>query len=152
MSYEGLGRALAGMLTIDLSVAPGLTLVERAQLDALTTELSLAESSFLDLATAQKLGKGFGAAFVVVGGYSVVGETFLLDAGLLKVETGDVEFRIQSRGASLFSWVGRWFYDFPSMLVDVPTSSDMVTALTKCMSVPEALRELEALRAPTARW
>jgi TolB-like protein len=354
VAYEGLGRALAGMLTTDLSVAPGLTLVERAQLDALTTELALAESTFLDPATAQKLGKGLGAEFVVVGGYSVVGETFLLDARLVKVETGaivraadangtvaafvdvekqlvtglleglevklaedararilaaaptrtfdafaaygeglaresagklpeaqaaygealaadpdfalaadsllglrsaldaaaharqrkqsakraekldallvslpepskapdrkaraafllrllvlheqgrdcqryaemrryldvtgwkfatskdgyaqlwkdatalavelgyapdpaidagghrDVEFRIQSRGASLFSSVGRWFYDFPTMLVDVPTSSDMVTALTKCMSVPEALRELEALRA-----
>lgn len=60
-AYEGLGRALAGMLTSDLSVAPGLTLVECAQLDALTTELALAESSFLDPATAQKLGRGLGA-------------------------------------------------------------------------------------------
>lgn len=90
VAYEGLGRALAGMLTTDLSVARGLTLVERAQLDALTTELALAESTFLDPATAQKLGNGLGAEFVVVGGYSVVGETFLLDARLVKVETGAV--------------------------------------------------------------
>ena len=357
-AYEGLGRALAGMLTSDLSVAPGLTLVERAQLDALTTELALAESSFLDPATAQKLGKGLGAEFVVVGGYSVVGDTFLLDARLVRVESGtvvraadangtvsafvdvekrlvsglldglevklaeeararilaaaptrtfdafaaygeglaresagklpeaqaafgealaadpgfqlaadsllglrqaldeaaharqrkqsakraekldkllatfpepsrppdrkaraafllrllalqeqgrdceryaemrryldltgwsfptgkdaygqlwkdatalavevgyapdekvdagghrDAEFRIQSKGATLFSSVGRWFYDFPTMLVDVPSSPDLVIALTRCMSVPEQLAELGALREAVAK-
>jgi TolB-like protein len=356
-AYEGLGRALSGMLTTDLSAAPGLTLVERAELDALTAELGLAESGFLDPATAQRFGRGLGAEFVVVGGYSVLGEQFLLDARLVKVESGavvraadaqgtvaafvdvekklvtgllaglevkladdararilataptrtfdafaaygeglakehegklpeaqaafgealaadpdfqlaadsllglrkaldraaeerqrkksakraekldkllsalpepskppdrkaraafllrllvlkeqgreceryaemrrhldvvgwkfpegkdaygqlwkdatalavevgyapsedadpgghrDVEFRIQSRGATLFTSVGRWFYDFPTMLVDVPTSPDMVTAITSCMSVPEQLAELGALREAVA--
>ena len=346
------------MLTTDLSNAPGLTLVERSQLDALTAELNLAESAFLDAATAQKFGKGLGAEFVVVGGYSVVGEQFLLDARLVKVESGtvvraadaqgtvaafvdvekrlvsglldglevkladdalarilataptrtfdafaaygeglakesagklpeaqaaygqalaadpaftlaaeslfglrksldraardrqqkqsakraekldqlltvlpepssppdrkaraafllrllvlheqgqaceryaemrrhldvvgwkfpggkeaygqlwkdatalavsvgyapdpkadpgghrDAEFRIQSKGAGLFSSVGRWFYDFPTMLLDVPSSPDLLTAMTTCMSVPEQLTELAALREAVTR-
>lgn len=88
--YEGLGKALAGMLTTDLSSAPGLTLVERARLDALLSEIQLKDTGFLDEATVQKLGKGLGAEFVVMGSYSVVGEQFLLDARLVGVETAKV--------------------------------------------------------------
>jgi TolB-like protein len=88
--YEGLGKALAGMLTTDLSTAPGVSLVERARLDALLSEVDLAKGGFLDPATAQKLGKGLGAEYVVMGSYSVVEGQFLLDARLVGVESAKV--------------------------------------------------------------
>lgn len=88
--YEGLGRALAGMVTSDLAAAPGITLVERTQLDAVLAEIDLGKGAFIDPNTAAKLGKGVGAEFIVLGGYSVVGEQFLLDARLVSVATGTV--------------------------------------------------------------
>lgn len=88
--YAGLGTALAGMLTSDLAGAPGLTLVERSRLDALLAEIDLGPGGFVDPATAQTLGKGLGAEYVVVGSYSVVGEQFLLDARLVAVESATV--------------------------------------------------------------
>lgn len=98
-TYDGLGTALAGMLTSDLSSAPGLTLVERSRLDALTTEIELGKGGFIDPSTAQKLGKGVGAEFVVVGSYSVVGDTFLLDARLVSVAGGNVAKAASATGA-----------------------------------------------------
>ena len=88
--YEGLGKALAGMLVTDLSQAPGITLVERARLDALLAEITLSSSGYLDEASAQKLGRGVGAEFVVTGSYSVVAGQFLLDARLVGVESAKV--------------------------------------------------------------
>ena len=89
-AYDGLGTALAGMLTTDLSTAPGITLVERSRLDALLAEIDLSKTGFLDEASAQQLGKGLGAELVVLGSYSVVGEQFLLDARLVGVENATV--------------------------------------------------------------
>ena len=98
-AYDGLGTALAGMLTTDLSNAPGLQLVERTRLDALLAEIDLGKTGFLDDASAQKLGKGLGAEFVVVGSWSVVGERFLLDARLVGVENARVVKAARADGA-----------------------------------------------------
>jgi hypothetical protein len=81
------------------------------------------------------------------------------DATALAVEVGyapaesvdprghrDAEFKVQTRGAALFTSVGRFFYDFPSMLLDVPASPDLLTTMTRCMSPPEQLAELRALQ------
>jgi TolB-like protein len=97
-TYAGLGKALAGMLVTDLSKVEGLTLVERSRLDAVMDELKLGESAFVDPATAQKLGKGLGAELVVVGDYSVVGDTFLMSARLVKVESGEVKKAADASG------------------------------------------------------
>lgn len=87
---EGLGDALAGMLVSDLSRSPELALVERARLDALLGEIDLGTSGFIEAGTAAELGRGVGAELVLVGTYSVVGETFLLDARLVEVESGSI--------------------------------------------------------------
>jgi TolB-like protein len=97
-AYQGLGTALAGMLVTDLSGMPELTLVERQRLDALMGELKLAEGKFLDAKTAQKLGRGLGARYVVTGSYSVVGPKFLLDARVVEVETGRILQAASSHG------------------------------------------------------
>ncbi len=97
--YDGLGQALAGMLVSDLSTAPGLVLVERARLDALLSEIELSEQGFVDPETAQRLGAGLGAEVVLTGSYSVVADQFLLDARLVRVQTGEVLDAADGQGA-----------------------------------------------------
>lgn len=96
--YEGLGKALANMLVSDLSKVPGLNLVERARLQELMAEMQLAESGFLDESTAQKLGQGLGARFVLIGSFSVVGQTMALDARIVEVETGSIKRAHDAQG------------------------------------------------------
>jgi TolB-like protein len=88
--YAGLGKALAGMLVTDLSAVPGIKLVERERLQALLDELELNSGDFVDPKSAQKLGKGVGARFVLAGSFSVVGEQFVLDARVVSVESGEI--------------------------------------------------------------
>lgn len=89
--YDGLGKALAGMLITDLSSVDGLVLVERDRVKALLAEVELAESGFLDEETAQDLGHGLGAQFILTGTYSVVEDTFVLDARIVEVETAAIK-------------------------------------------------------------
>lgn len=96
--YAGLGKALAGMLVTDLSQVPGVTLVERDRLQAVMDELSLSETDFVDETTAQQLGKGLGAKFVLTGSYSVVAQTFVLDARVVEVETGAIRKAADASG------------------------------------------------------
>ena len=88
--YDGLGSALAGMLVSDLAGAEGLTLVERERLDALLAEIELGKSGFVDPKTAARLGKGAGAEVVLLGSYSVVGDTLALDARLVEVSSSRI--------------------------------------------------------------
>ena len=96
--YDGLGDALAGMLVSDLSTRPELSLVERARLDALLTELELAESDFVDPKTAAKMGRGLGAELVLVGTFSVLDERFLMDARVVEVDSGKVRKAASAQG------------------------------------------------------
>lgn len=89
-SYAGLGDALAGMLVSDLAQVPAIRLVERARIDALLAETRLGDSGYVDPATAQKMGRGIGASLVLVGSYSVVDQQFLMDARVVRVESGAV--------------------------------------------------------------
>jgi TolB-like protein len=96
---DGLGASLSGMIVSDLAGAPGLTLVERQRLDAVLSEIELGERGFLDPKTAQRLGKGSGAELVLVGSYSVVGDTLALDARLIEVESGAILDGATAQGA-----------------------------------------------------
>ncbi|RME24049.1 MAG: hypothetical protein D6798_12170 [Deltaproteobacteria bacterium] len=97
--YDGLGQALAGMLISDLSATPGLVMVERDRLDALLSEIALSDQGFLDPATAQQLGRGLGAEVILTGSYSVVADRFLLDARLVRVESGEILDAADAQGS-----------------------------------------------------
>jgi len=96
--YRGLGKALSGMLVSDLATVDALVLVERDRLRDLMSEMSLAETGFLDERTAQQLGNGLGAQLVLLGSYSVVVETFVLDARIVGVESGEILKAANSHG------------------------------------------------------
>ena len=74
--------------------------------------VDLAKGDFLNPTTAQKLGKGLGAAYVVVGSYSVVDGTFLLDARLVNVESGAVTKAARLEGTRLLLKTGGKSGDF----------------------------------------
>ncbi len=96
--YDGLGRALADMMVTDLSSSNVLQLVERMQLGLILDELKLSKSGYLDKKTAQKLGRGLGAEFVITGSFSVVESLFIIDTHIIKVESGSIIKAARSEG------------------------------------------------------
>lgn len=96
--YDGLGTALGGMLTTDLSTVDGLQLVERERLSDLLSEIDLGKKGFLARKSAQKLGRGVGAQLLVMGSFSVVKESFVIDTRLVSVESGKIVKAAASNG------------------------------------------------------
>jgi len=90
--YAPLGRGLAEMISTDLAQIDELQLVERVRIEALLDELKLAESQYVDPATAPRTGQLLGAGRLVGGAYSV------LDEQDVRVETAFAE--VQEAGAS----------------------------------------------------
>ncbi|MCO4746647.1 MAG: hypothetical protein KC912_17770 [Proteobacteria bacterium] len=97
-AYDGLGHALAAMITTDLTKVDGLTVVERARLDDILGELELSTTDFVDKRTAQQLGRGLAADHVVTGTWSVVGESLVIDARIVRVETGKIAKADRAKG------------------------------------------------------
>ena len=91
-SYDPLIKGLADMLISDLSNIESIKMVEREKLDALMKEIDLGGSKFIDNETAQKMGKGLGAQYILTGSFIVMGDAFRVDARLINVENGEIVF------------------------------------------------------------
>jgi len=88
--YDPLAKGLADMLITDLGQVGGLRIVEREKLNQVLAELKLSRSKFIDPKTAQRVGKGLAARFILSGGYTLVSDTIRIDARVFNVETGAV--------------------------------------------------------------
>lgn len=88
--YDPLSKGLADMLITDLSNVKSIQIIERENLESLLKEIELGESKFIDKSTAQKLGMGLGANYMLTGSYLIMGNTMRLDARLVDVGTGEV--------------------------------------------------------------
>jgi len=88
--YNPLSKGLADMLITDLSNVKSIQIVEREKLESLLKEIDLGEGKFIDPNTAQKLGKGLGAGYMLTGSYLIMGETMRIDARLVDVGTGEI--------------------------------------------------------------
>ena len=88
--YNPLSKGLADMLITDLSNVKSIQIVEREKLENLLKEIDLGEGKFIDPNTAQKLGKGLGAGYMLTGSYLIMGETMRIDARLVDVGTGEI--------------------------------------------------------------
>ena len=66
-AYAPLSLGIASMITSDLALLQHLTLVERAQLDALLREIRIAEAGFVDAATAARAGRMLRAGTIAHG-------------------------------------------------------------------------------------
>jgi len=88
--YQPLGRGLAEMFTTDLANVRRLKVVERVRLQAILDELELARSTYVDQATAPRVGRLLGAGKIVGGSYLVTNDEQLrLQVTLANVATGE---------------------------------------------------------------
>lgn len=85
---DPLQKGMTLMLLSDLSQAPGLQLVERVRLQALTEELGMGRSGLVEQATAPRVGKLLGARWVTGGDFAGSRkETFDTRLRLVDVQT-----------------------------------------------------------------
>lgn len=88
--YNSLSKGIADMLITDLSKVRDIDIVEREKLEKLIKEIKLGQSKYFDQSTAQKLGKGLGAASILTGAFYVLDGVIRIDARLINVESGKV--------------------------------------------------------------
>jgi len=86
------------MLITDLSNVKSLKIVEREKLESLLKEIDLGDGKFIDPNTAQKLGKGLGAGYMLTGSFLIIGETMRIDARLVDVGTGEISMAEEITG------------------------------------------------------
>jgi TolB-like protein len=99
-AQRNVGEAIRETVTTDLREVPGLTVVERARLDAVLTEQRLASAGELDPARAAKVGRLVGASLIVTGAYQRSGGSVRLTARFVRVETGEVVGAAKVDGAA----------------------------------------------------
>ncbi|MFL5343303.1 MAG: CsgG/HfaB family protein [Hyalangium sp.] len=85
-----LKKGLAQMLITDLAGFGTVKLVERDRLQELLDELQMGQSDKFDSATVAKIGKLAGAHYLVLGSYFDLMNTLVVDAKVVKVETGTI--------------------------------------------------------------
>jgi TolB-like protein len=98
--YAPLGKALAAMLIDNLSALPGITVLEREQVEALEEEAKLSESVLVEKGTAVRVGKLLRAGRVSAGSHAdwTASPTHLkLDALLVDVDGGSTLTAAQSQ-------------------------------------------------------
>ena len=89
---EPLRGGVADILTSELSANPGIRVIERDQLDKLTSEQNLVTSGAVDRATAVRVGKLLGVHHMIFGSYvSDRKDRVRFDARAVNVETGEIE-------------------------------------------------------------
>lgn len=89
-ALDPLRKGLADMLITDLANVGSLQIVERDKLNQVISELKLSQSKFIDPRTAQKLGKGLAAEYIMTGSYVVRGEAMRVDVRVIEVKSGRV--------------------------------------------------------------
>ena len=111
--YNPLSKGLADMLITDLSDVKSIQIVEREKLENLLNEISLGEEKFINPTTAQKLGKGLGAEYILTGAFLSVEPLMRIDARLINVQTGVIEKANKVEG------LAKDFFSLEKRLVDL---------------------------------
>jgi curli biogenesis system outer membrane secretion channel CsgG len=89
---EPLRGGIADILTSELSANPAIRVIERDQLDKLTSEQNLSANGAVDRATAVRVGKLLGVHHMIIGSYvSDRKDRVRFDARAVNVETGEIE-------------------------------------------------------------
>lgn len=99
-SLEPLSRGLAEMLITDLSTSEEIKVVERSRLNDVIAEIKLQENPFFDSKKATKLGQGLGASFIITGSYLKVDGVLRIDARVVRVDDGSVQFAVKAENNS----------------------------------------------------
>jgi eukaryotic-like serine/threonine-protein kinase len=88
--FESFQTGIAEALTSSFVNSRRFRIVERNQLDKVMKELALNRTPSIDPSTAQKLGRLIGAQYLVLGSFQVFEGEILINARLLRVETGEI--------------------------------------------------------------
>ncbi len=105
--YQALRRGLASMTLNEMTVNPGIRVVERAQLQSILQEQNLGREGRVDPGTVSQIGRLVGARYMVTGTlYDVRGDV-RIDARLFNTETGEIlrTMRVQGRLDNVFDMV-----------------------------------------------
>ena len=89
-ALDPLRKGFADMLITDLTGVGTLRVVEREKVEALLKEIRLGETRFVDPKTAQRLGRGLAAQYVVTGSFLTQRDAVRVDVRVVRVETGEV--------------------------------------------------------------
>ena len=84
-----LAKGFPAMVLSDLTGLSQIRIVERIRMQEVLDELKLSQTSKIDPASSQKLGKLLGADFLVFGSYFLLGETMNVTTRVVDVETGE---------------------------------------------------------------
>ena len=134
--YDPLSKGLADMLITDLSNVKSLKIVEREKLESLLKEIELGDGKFIDPNTAQKLGKGLGAGYMLTGSFLIMGETMRIDARLVDVGTGEITMAEEITGEK------DTFFELEKSLVDkLVTTFDIVLSKSEQRRVKKVQTE-----------
>jgi hypothetical protein len=68
--YDGIGKGIMDLVITDLASTSKVRVVERARIQAILDEQSLAKSGAVDASTAVRVGRIFSACYSVVGGFT----------------------------------------------------------------------------------
>ena len=108
--YDGVGKGMAELMTLDLLANPNLRVVERERIQALLTEQNLIKSGAIDPQTAVKLGKFIGAQYMITGAFMSDGRgNFVLTARTINVETTAIgnPTRVNSKGDDVLGMIAQ---------------------------------------------
>ena len=81
---------MTDLLIHELVKAPGVTVVERKNIDKVFSEYSFQANPYIDLKSAKRLGKGLGADCIIVGSIAGLGCPLYVTARMVDVESGNV--------------------------------------------------------------
>jgi len=87
-ALNAFSKGLCSMMIADMKSAGGYTVVERERIQAVLTELEMAQGTAFDSATASKIGRLVGAEYLVFGSYFELFDKFTINARMVIVETG----------------------------------------------------------------
>lgn len=89
-SLKGAGESVADFVAIELGLDPTFTLVERARLAEVMQEMRLNSLGIMDPNDAARVGRLLGASHVVMGTIARLGESRVLTARIVRVESGQI--------------------------------------------------------------
>lgn len=89
-NWNYMEKAIAEIFSAKLSNYPNFKVVERERIDRILKEITLSQSGLVDVHTAVKVGKILGATAMVMGSVTQLGETIVVSARLVDVETGQI--------------------------------------------------------------
>ena len=116
--YTGFRSGIAEAFTGSFVNSKRFRIVERSQLDKAMKELELNRTDAVDPATAQRVGRLIGAQYLVLGSYQVFQGEIVINARLVKVETGEIIYtdKVKGRTAAALTLPDRLAASFLSQI------------------------------------